>query len=49
MGVEAAVLPGMAVPERRRIPGNKGIWVGISCEMVEFTVMFVIYFVARAH
>ncbi|HZX29896.1 MAG TPA: cytochrome c oxidase subunit 3 family protein [Rhodocyclaceae bacterium] len=49
MGVEAAVLPGMAVPERRRIPGNKGIWVGISCELVEFTVMFVIYFVARAH
>ena len=32
-----------------RIPGNKGIWVGIACEFVEFLVMFVIYFVARAH
>lgn len=31
------------------IPGNKGIWVGITCELIEFTVMFVIYFVARAH
>lgn len=33
----------------RRIPGNKGIWVGITCELVEFTVMFVIYFIARSH
>lgn len=32
-----------------RIPGNKGIWVGITCELIEFTVMFIIYFVARAH
>ncbi len=31
------------------IPGNKGIWVGISCEFVEFAVMFIVYFVARAH
>ena len=33
----------------RRIPGNKGIWVGITCEFVEFLVLFVVYFVARAH
>ena len=31
------------------IPGNKGIWVGICCEFVEFLVLFVVYFVARAH
>lgn len=31
------------------IPGNKGIWVGITCEFVEFAVMFIVYFVARAH
>ena len=30
-----------------RIPGNKGIWAGICAEFVEFTMMFVIYFVAR--
>ncbi len=32
-----------------RIPGNKGIWAGISAEFVEFTMMFVIYFFARLH
>lgn len=33
----------------RRIPGNKGIWVGITCEFVEFLVLFAVYFIARAH
>jgi cytochrome c oxidase subunit 3 len=32
-----------------RIPGNKGIWVGITCEFLEFSVLFIVYFVARAH
>lgn len=32
-----------------RIPGNQGIWVGITCEFVEFLVLFAVYFVARAH
>jgi len=32
-----------------RIPGNKGIWVGICCEFVEFLVLFIVYFVARSH
>ncbi len=32
-----------------RVPGNKGIWVGICCEFVEFLVLFVVYFVDRAH
>ena len=36
-------------PEEGRIPGNKGIWVGIYCEMTEFALMFVVYFLARAH
>lgn len=31
------------------IPGNKGIWVGISCEFVEFLVLFAVYFISRAH
>ena len=29
----------------RRIPGNKGIWVGITCEFVEFAVLFAVYFI----
>lgn len=32
-----------------RIPGNTGIWVGITCEFVEFALLFCVYFVARAH
>ncbi len=32
-----------------RVPGNSGIWVGITCEFVEFLVLFIVYFVARAH
>ena len=32
-----------------RIPGNKGIWVGIFCELTEFGLMFLVYFIARAH
>ncbi|MDR2239605.1 MAG: cytochrome c oxidase subunit 3 family protein [Zoogloeaceae bacterium] len=38
-----------AAPAAGRIPGNKGIWVGITCEFVEFLVLFAVYFVARAH
>lgn len=51
--MNAATLP-LPPPEEtaettRRVPGNKGIWVGITCEFVEFLVLFVVYFVARAH
>ena len=48
----AAVLdtpPDIPATFERRIPGNKGIWVGITCEIVEFVVLFTVYFVARAH
>ncbi|MDD3381785.1 MAG: cytochrome c oxidase subunit 3 family protein [Rugosibacter sp.] len=31
------------------IPGSKVIWVGITCEFVEFLVLFAVYFIARAH
>ena len=47
----AAVLhspPEVPVVDGRRIPGNKGIWVGICCEFVEFLLLFAVYFVARA-
>ena len=48
---EAAIHAGIAsgIPAAGRIPGNKGIWVGITCELVEFALMFLVYFVARAH
>lgn len=36
-------------PTNRNIPGNKGIWGGITCEFVEFLVLFAVYFIARAH
>lgn len=32
-----------------RIPGNRGIWVGIFCVLVEFTLLFGVYFVAKVH
>ncbi len=32
-----------------RIPGNRAIWVGIFAELTEFALMFLVYFVARAH
>lgn len=38
-----------SLPVMPGFPGNKGIWAGITCEFVEFTVMFAIYFIARAH
>ena len=38
-----------ASDSQNRIPGNKGIWAGITCEFVEFTVLFAVYFIARAH
>lgn len=36
-------------PSRWRVPGSAGMWVGITCEFVEFAVLFCVYFVARAH
>lgn len=32
-----------------RIPGNMGIWVGIFCVLVEFFLLFIVYFIARSH
>ncbi len=51
--MSAVAVPATAVPNEQpasgRIPGQKGIWVGICCEFVEFLVLFVVYFVARSH
>lgn len=42
--------PGHSIAQGKGwIPGNKGIWVGITCEFVEFALMFAVYFIARAH
>ncbi len=38
-----------ATTVRGRIPGNSGIWVGIFCVLVEFFMLFNIYFVAKTH
>lgn len=32
-----------------RVPGNSGIWVGIFCVLVEFLLLFIVYFIAKAH
>ena len=42
----AAVPP---APTFGRIPGNTGIWVGIFCVLVEFLLLFGVYFIAKAH
>jgi cytochrome c oxidase subunit III len=43
----ATYFPDKPARNAGRIPGNTGIWVGITCELVEFTLMFAVYFVAR--
>ena len=48
MSAVSAYFP-LLIESEGRIPGNKGIWVGICCEFVEFLVLFIVYFVARAH
>lgn len=50
--MQTAISAKLALPDLARagrIPGNKGIWVGITCEFLEFAVLFIVYFVARAH
>ncbi len=32
-----------------RIPGNRAIWVGIFAELMEFSLMFLVYFIARVN
>ena len=45
--MEATYFPHVPARSAGRIPGSKGMWVGISCEFAEFALMFVVYFVAR--
>ncbi|MCE1181103.1 MAG: cytochrome c oxidase subunit 3 family protein [Rhodocyclales bacterium] len=47
--VTTSALPLAAPASTPGIPGNKGIWVGITCEFVEFLVLFAVYFISRAH
>lgn len=44
-----ATVPPASVDTSDRIPGNAGIWVGIFCVLVEFLLLFGVYFVAKAH
>lgn len=48
---ENAVLPAptFTVEGGEHVPGNKGIWVGIFCVLVEFLLLFCVYFIAKAH
>ncbi|SMB22381.1 putative denitrification protein NorE [Sterolibacterium denitrificans] len=41
--------PSALPASKGRVPGNTGIWVGITCEFVEFALLFCVYFIARAH
>lgn len=50
VGTAAADVPDSAHPDNsKRIPGNGGIWVGIYCVLVEFLLLFGVYFLAKAH
>jgi cytochrome c oxidase subunit 3 len=48
MSESIAVLPAPTF-HAGRVPGNAGIWVGIFCVLVEFLLLFGVYFVAKAH
>lgn len=45
MTAEASLI----APAEYRIPGNRGIWVGIFSEMTEFALLFGVYFLAKVH
>ncbi len=40
---------GLDSGSRTRVPGNRGIWVGIFCELTEFALMFIVYALFRYH
>lgn len=42
-GLEAAPAAAPPVSEVAHPPGNRGIWVGILCELTEFALMFLAY------
>jgi cytochrome c oxidase subunit 3 len=42
-----SLAPSIQLPAEDHIPGNKGMWAGILCEMTEFAVLFAVYFTAR--
>lgn len=44
-----AAVPPAPTFDKERVPGNSGIWVGIFCVLVEFLLLFGVYFIAKAH
>jgi cytochrome c oxidase subunit 3 len=44
-----AITADTETPVHGRIPGNGGIWVGIFCVLVEFLMLFNVYFIAKTH
>ncbi|HEY9052139.1 MAG TPA: cytochrome c oxidase subunit 3 family protein, partial [Gammaproteobacteria bacterium] len=46
---DPGVLPHDGIINYGRIPGNTGIWVGIFCVLVEFLLLFIVYFIAKVH
>lgn len=36
-------------PNTKSVPGNWAIWAAILAEMSEFAIMFIVYFIAKAH
>jgi len=45
-----AVLAPLSLPDKtHKIPGNMAIWAAILAEMSEFAIMFIVYFLAKAH
>jgi cytochrome c oxidase subunit 3 len=46
---EATLPPLFLKSQSRKIPGNMAIWAAILAEMSEFAIMFIVYFLAKAH
>lgn len=46
---DSATVPAAAESVHGRVPGHSGIWVGIFCVLVEFMLLFGVYFIAKAH
>lgn len=47
--MDALATTPLKAPPSDFIPGNRGIWVGIFCVLVEFTMLFSVYFIAKVH
>ncbi|MCW8930104.1 MAG: cytochrome c oxidase subunit 3 family protein [Gammaproteobacteria bacterium] len=43
------IVDDIQTPVQGRVPGNRGIWVGIFCVLLEFLFLFGVYLTAKAH